>query len=212
MSIGLVPASTLEILDRTPPDQALILLLRHAAREPLPPGLPGDDVLLTSDGRVSARALGARIGAQLRTLHTSPVLRCVETARALVEGADVEMRVVEDAHLGAPGVYVEDSALAWSAWLRLGHAAVMAHLVAGDRLEGLAEPRRATARLVEHLLATAGGTPGVHVFVTHDALVAPAAAHLLGRTLEPDDWPEYLEALGLVKGPSVTATYRGWRR
>lgn len=212
MSIGLVPASTPELLDRIPPDQVLVLLLRHAAREPLPPGLPGDDVPLTAEGRASARALGAHIGARLRTLRTSPVLRCVETARLLGEGAGGEVAVVEDTHLGGPGVYVEDGARAWSTWLELGHTEVMARLVAGDRMDGLAEPRQATSRLVQHLLATAGGAPGVHVFVTHDSLVAPAAAHRLGRVLELAEWPEYLEALALVQGPRVTAVYRGWER
>lgn len=144
-------------------------------------------------------------------MHASPVRRCVETAESLVEGAGAEAAVVEDRHLGHPGVYVQEGPEAWSTWRSLGHERVMAHLVAGDHLVGLNDPVPASRRLVSHMRTTAGGRPGVHVFVTHDSLVITAAAHVLGVALGKADWPWYLEALVIVdRGDTATATYRAW--
>ena len=207
----ILPESTLTAVDYAPADGATLLLLRHSARGPLPAGESGYDVRLLPEGKALARTLGSRIGGLLATLHTSPVPRCVETAEALVEGAGVRLGIVEDTHLGHPGVYVADGEAAWETWQSLGHERVMAHLIAGDRLYGLADPVSASRRLAEHMRATAGGSPGVHVFVTHDSLVTTAAAHLLRRRIGMEDWPRYLEALVLVdRGDGLTATYRAW--
>ena len=206
-----IPPATLSALVNAPPERPTILLLRHSARGPIPPGQPGNDVLLLPEGKALARELGVTIGARLRTLHASPVPRCVETGECLAQGADFRAPVVEDRHLGHPGVYVVEGGGAWDTWQRLGHERVMAHLVAGDQLDGLTDPIPATQRLVEHMLSTAAGAPGIHVFVTHDSLVTTAAAHCLHRSLGKADWPWYLEALALVDaGTSVTATYRDW--
>lgn len=207
----IIPDRTLDVLRRTPIDRPLALLLRHSARGPIPPGEPGNDVLLTEEGKALARDLGVVIGERLRTLHASPVQRCVDTATALAAGACTNTQVVEDRLLGHPGVYVVEGGSAWTTWQQLGHERVMAHLVAGDRLDGLADPVPASQRLVDHMLARAGGEPGVHVFVTHDSLVTTAAAHSLRQTLGKPDWPWYLEALAVVdEGHRATASYRGW--
>lgn len=187
-----------------------LLLLRHAARGPLPEGLPGGDVPLLPEGVLASRALGERLRGRLATLHTSPVRRCVQTAEALREGAAWPGEPVPDPLLGAPGAFVEDAAVAWRHWLERGHEGVMAALVAGERLPGLADPPVAARRLFAHLVDIAGGRPGVHVFVTHDALLAPTIAHLLRRPLPPAEWPTFLEALALApRGEAWIATWRG---
>lgn len=210
MAPFILPDLTLRAVQEAPDDLATVLLLRHSARGPIPPGEPGNDVLLLPEGKALARTLGSAIGGRLRTVHASPVRRCVETAESLVEGAEVDAVPVEDRHLGHPGVYVEEGPDAWQTWQSLGHERVMAHLVAGDQLPGLTDPVPASRRLVGHMLATAGGQPGIHVFVTHDSLVTTAAAHVLGVPLGKADWPWYLEALVIVDGTRPRAAYRGW--
>ncbi|WP_426757467.1 hypothetical protein [Myxococcus sp. Y35] len=70
----------------------------------------------------------------------------------------------------------------------------MRHLATEDEaLPGMAKPEAAARFLVHHMLAVAGGKPGIHIFVTHDLLVASTAARLLGQPLGPKDWPWYLE-------------------
>ncbi len=86
----------------------------------------------------------------------------------------------------------------------------MKYLVSGQEpLSGMADPDAAARFLVQHMLATAGQEPGIHVFVTHDALVTAAAARLLGEQLTPTDWPWFLEgALFWRERGSVSVAYR----
>lgn len=70
----------------------------------------------------------------------------------------------------------------------------MAHLVSSDEpLPGMARSDEAARFLVQHMLAVANDTPGIHVFVTHDSLVTATAARLLNQPIWKDDWPWYLE-------------------
>lgn len=189
-----IPGSVLERLSRLRADQSVALLLRHSARGPLPPGQPGDHVPLTEHGRGLAISLGERLRGRLRSLHTSPVLRCVQTAEALREGAGAGREISLDFLLGNPGVYVRDGRLAWSNWQRLGHEGVIQHLMsAKDPLPGMHRPDVAARALVDHMLAMAAKAAGIHIFVTHDSLVTVTVARFLKRNLELCEWPTYLE-------------------
>jgi broad specificity phosphatase PhoE len=177
-------------------NQPVALLLRHSVRDDLPPGEAGNHVPITEIGRQLANELGERIGKRLCTLHTSPLIRCVQTAEALAYGAGSDAPIVRDTLLGDPGVFVIDGQRAWINWENLGHEAVMRHLVSSDdALPGMARPDPAARFLVHHMLSVAGNQAGLHLFVTHDSLVTATAARLLKTPLGPDDWPWYLEGV-----------------
>jgi broad specificity phosphatase PhoE len=205
-----IPPSMLRWLPRLPRNTPVAVLMRHSVRGPLPPGAAGNDVPITDVGVALARALGARLGTGLRSVHSSPLLRCVQTAEALCAGASVERSIHRDRLLGDPGIYVVDDVQAWPNWEQLGHEGVMAHLVGGDEpLPGMAAPDAAARFLVQHMLATAGSEPGYHVFVTHDSLVTATAARLLGQRLGKDAWPWYLEAAFFWReNGALVAAYR----
>lgn len=69
---------------------------------------------------------------------------------------------------------------------------------------GLA-PHEAAYRLAQHIARALVGSPaGVHVFVTHDAILYPTVARLL-----PDAgprWPDFLESAALY-GPATGPTF-----
>lgn len=189
-----IPPSMLRLLERAPADRAVVVLLRHSVRDHLPPGDAGYALPITEVGRRLALELGGRLGSRLRTLHASPLLRCVQTAKALAEGAGVPHDVVPNRLLGDPGVFVLDERRAWTNWERLGHEGVMRHLVSETTaLSGMARPDEAARYLVRSMLAEAASRPGVHVFVTHDSLVTATAACLLRTSISPGGWPWYLE-------------------
>lgn len=193
-----------------PADRPVALLLRHAERPELPVGLPGDDVPLTPRGRREAQALGEALGARLSGLSTSPVRRCVETAEAIRDGAGLVAVARPDPMLGAPGAFVEDADLAWSTWLAWGHQAVIEALV-GTRPTppGFADPAPAARRLACHVVAElAGAPPGIRVFVTHDVVLGPLAAHLLGRARNRGTWPRFLQGAWLwSEGDRIALAY-----
>lgn len=209
-----IPASVLRWLDVAPADRAVALLLRHSARPPLTPDDVGYHVPLTDDGVRIAEALGRHLGARLRTLHASPLLRCVQTAESLRAGAAQALDVQVDRLLGDPGVFVCDGRLAGPIWKGRGHESVVAHLVAAsDALPGMAAPDAAARFLVHHMLAVGAERPGVHVFVTHDSLVTATAARLLREPLGRAAWPQYLEGAFFWRDEATLHTaYRDARR
>ncbi|TXD39509.1 histidine phosphatase family protein [Lujinxingia vulgaris] len=189
-----IPPSVLRLIESAPEDRAVVILLRHSVRDELPLGDVGYDLPITDIGHQLAFELGGLFRGRLRTLHASPLVRCVKTAEALAKGADAAITVVCDPLLGDPGVFVVDGRRAWTNWEELGHEGVMRHLVTEtSALPGMARPDEAARFLVQSMLSAAADEPGVHVFVTHDSLITATAARLLGRKLGAADWPWYLE-------------------
>ncbi|ACY13401.1 histidine phosphatase family protein [Haliangium ochraceum] len=187
-----IPPSTLRLLGelRAP----VAVLLRHSVREGQPSRDVGYTLPITETGTRLAEALGAYLGERLRTLRTSPLPRCTQTAAALRAGAGVDIPITNDPMLGDPGAFVIDGRRAASNWQERGHESVMHHLVNGEgALPGMADPEAAARFLVQHMLGIVDDLPGVHVFVSHDALVMPTAARLLGTPMRTEDWPWYLE-------------------
>lgn len=205
-----IPRSVLRHLDHIPTDRPVAVLLRHSVREHLPPDEVGYELPITDIGRRLALELGERLSHRLRTLHTSPLPRCTETAEALANGAGVDLPIVTDRLLGDPGVFVLDGRRAWSNWENLGHGGVMDHLVTESAaLTGMAKPDQAARFLVQHMLGVASDRPGVHVFVTHDSLVTATAARLLGKRLGFEEWPGYLEgAFFWAEADGIHVAYR----
>jgi broad specificity phosphatase PhoE len=189
-----IPATTTRWMNEVPANRPVVLLLRHSVRPDLPPNDAGYTTLLTDDGVRLAEELGTRMGPALRSLHTSPFPRCVQTAEALRAGAGADLSIRKDHLLGDPGIYIVDNKVAGPIWKTRGHETVMSHLVeAHAPLPGMASPPAAARFLVHHMLAAAT-EPGLHVFVTHDSLITATAAHLLGIPFGKDAWPWYLEA------------------
>jgi broad specificity phosphatase PhoE len=192
----------------------LALLLRHAERPPLPTHEPGNEVALTVAGQEASRRLGQGLGKLLLGLNTSPVLRCQETALALREGAGAQCDVVQDSLLGDPGVFVVDPRQAWSSWMEWGPNNIARALMTGGAVPpGFADPGQATRRLAAHLCEHLPGTPGVHVFVTHDTLLGPFIAQAFGRVLDAQTWPGFLHGALLWRdGERQVLAYRDWTR
>lgn len=204
------PPSTLRHLEMVPKDRPVAILLRHSLRNELPSGEAGNTVPITTEGKRLAVRLGEILGGRLRRLHTSPVLRCVQTAECLNAGASTNHAIVRDSLLGDPGVYVLDPKLAWSNWTNLGHDGVMDHLATSLKvLPGMAPPAEAARRLARHVVDVAGDDAGLHVFVTHDLLVLATVARLVRKVMGPADWPWYLEGAFLWRAvDGIRVEYR----
>lgn len=189
-----IPRWMIAHLDRIPQDKPVAVLLRHSIRDRLPPGEAGNAVPITEDGKRLALNLGQMLKARLRTLHSSPVVRCMQTADMLKAGASSNVDIVPDQMLGDPGVFVVDGQLAWSNWQNLGHEGVVRHLISSnERLPGMARPDEAARLLVQHILAKTHGEPGLHIFVSHDILVMATVSWMLDKRLDMTDWPAFLE-------------------
>jgi len=195
---------------RTPTDRPVALLLRHAERPAITPGEHGTDLALTDHGRRTAELLGATLGPRILSLSTSPVRRCRETAEAIRRGAKLNLDITPDRLLGDPGVFVSDPDLAWTHWQTLGHEAVVEHLAHADQpLPGLAHAADAAHQLAQHLLHALHTSPpglhGLHIFVTHDAILYPTVSRIMHATYHP--WPVFLEAAALWQEAGSAIAY-----
>lgn len=189
-----VPPSMFRWLAVVPADRPVALLLRHSVRDELARDDVGYELPLNALGVGLARSLGAAMRGRVRSLRSSPVSRCVQTAELIGEAAAAGLAAVPDRMLGDPGAYVIDRELAGRNWLSMGSQGIMAHLAfRDDPLPGTEQPDAGARKLVRHMLAVAAGVPGLHVFVTHDILLAATAARFLGPPQEPQPWPRYLE-------------------
>ncbi len=174
-----------------PAHRPVVIFLRHAERPPLPAGANGDELALTDGGRRAAHALGAILGRRISSVTTSPVRRCRETAVAIMTGAGLALEVAVDRLLGAPGAFVADAEVAWENWQRLGNDGVIEHLARSDQLlPGMVAPAAAVGRLIDLVQRQLNEGAGLHVLVTHDAVLAPFVSRLLGPGQVV--WPDYL--------------------
>ncbi|MDM8546186.1 histidine phosphatase family protein [Candidatus Venteria ishoeyi] len=191
-----IPTSTLLWLKKVPADRPVALLLRHSVREPLPLNESCYHVPIIPEGRKLAIELGKQLSSRLKTLHSSPLLRCIQTSEALREGSGVEINIFPDRLLGDPGVYVLDDQQAGQHWQEQGHESMMLFLVNSEQvLSGMENPAFAAHLLVQHMLNITGTEAGIHVFVTHDSLVAATALRLLKQKITQYQCPEYLEGV-----------------
>jgi broad specificity phosphatase PhoE len=205
-----IPPSLIRDIANAPLNRPVALLLRHSARGPLPEGEHGNDVPITLSGKLSSEELGRQLGTRIRSLHSSPVPRCIQTANAVREGANAEMDVVVSRMLGDPGVFVLDGELAWGNWERLGHEEVMRCLVSeDDPLPGMAQPDEAARLLLRHMLASAGDSDGLHIFITHDSVITATVSRLQGKPHGSSDWPCFLE--GALFWQSEEGVHVGYR-
>lgn len=205
-----------QALTRLPPDRPVHLLTRHSVREEATHGFADYRLRLTPEGVALAEEWGARLDRPVAALYSSPVERCVDTARAMQRGArgkgliSDELAVKEVNVLVEPGSYVKDVNEAGPAFFRLGAVGfINRHLEEG--IQGVLSPAEGRAQLVRHFLDhdPEPGTLAVHV--THDTILAAFVAGLHDHVrIEHDDWPWMMEGLWLwFDGQELHWIWRG---
>ncbi|MCK6572209.1 histidine phosphatase family protein [Myxococcota bacterium] len=194
-----VPQGLLASVALAPP--RFVLLVRHADRQPIEPGDSGRHTALTEVGERRAIALGNALRPHLGWGLSSPIHRCLATARHL--GVEATTSNV----LGDPGPFVFDPGLGGQVFARMGTEAVVRSHIDGETF-GCMRPLVEGVRLLhERLIVELGrnGTSGCAV--SHDAIVMPLIAHFTGHRFR-DDWLEPLD--GIVVG-ETTVVWRGCR-
>lgn len=208
---------TLRLIKAIPGGLPVALLLRHSARDVIPDGDAGLAFPLNELGVRMCQKLGSELGGKVRSSRSSPVLRCTQTAKLISEAANFLEAVEIDSLLGGPGAYVLNEEIAWNNWLEKGNDGVIEHLVSGvGALPGMTDPSAAAIGLVGHMLRSAGSEHGLHLFISHDSIVAPTVARMFDEEFPQILWPEYLDAAAFWRErDGVQICYRGmcfWRQ
>lgn len=211
----------------------IYLLLRHAERNHITPGDKdfGAHVGLTDRGRRQAVALGKMIPAFGDAVYfSSPVGRCMETAKCIGEGR----KLAGFGNFAIPGVasgaavdsvnvtplvelgdfFVRDVP-AYEQTLREGfYEGICKWLESGEH--GAFWPLHERAEQMREMMFEKAQSR-FNVFVTHDAWIVPCLSHFCNLKFQPKCWMNFLTGLafelpekGNVKVTPITAMETGW--
>jgi hypothetical protein len=178
-----IPKTLLNDLERIPADRPVALLIRHAARFPIPDPARSLEILLTEEGVRDAEELGAIVGKSMPVgkglpagrLLAPPVDRCLSTANAIARGAGWQKQAQPDD--------------------RLSHAYIVPvweKVASGDTSKKVPLQVRI---ILDLLLESPLGRPRLDVMATHDSVVAVMANILLRAPVLAENWPGFLEGL-----------------
>ena len=208
-------ASILEQLALVPDGVDVALVIRHAEREDIPTGTFGHEVNLTAAGASAAEQMGAALSEyRALTVVSSPVPRCVQTAQAMLRGAGSTAEVVTDRRLGDPGAFVVDAKAAGPLFLDLPIPEIARRQFQDEMPPpGMRSTKEEVEILLELLASPLGEKGRLHVYVTHDVIMAILVARILRLPLEEIGWPGYLDGLLLWRsGGELHLFWKGNQR
>ena len=195
-----VPEAVTSIVDRLfliRPEANVSLVLRHAEREEIPRGSFGEDVRLTAAGVAQAEQLGSLLsGRELSVLRSSPLPRCIHTARAMARGAGWEAEPVPDRLLGDHGPFVVDSSVSGPLFLEVGIRELVRRQLSDRRpVPGMRSTAKGATLLLEMAAGDLGGNGLLNIHVTHDSILAVLVGHLYRLEVADFPWPGCLDGL-----------------
>ena len=204
-------ASILERVCAIPGGADVSLIIRHAEREDIPEGTFGYDVNLTAEGTQAAEELGAALSRMRAPIVlSSPVPRCVQTARAILRGAGSPAEVVTDRRLGDPGAFVVDAEAAGPLFLDLPAPEIARRqLQGGTTLPGMRPTPEGVEILLDLVASPLKKKGRLYMFVTHDIILSVFVASIFRLSLEETEWPGYLD--GLLLWRSDEQLHLSWR-
>ena len=189
--------SILERMASIPDGMDVSLVMRHAEREEIPAGTFGHDVSLTAQGIRAAEQLGLSLSDRRTiTAVSSPVPRCVQTAEAMLRGAGSPSKVATDQRLGDPGAFIVDPEISGPLFLELPIPEIARRqLHDAMPLPGMRTTVEAVEMLLELVTGSSGEQGRIHVYVTHDIILAVLVASIFRLSLDDIGWPGYLDGL-----------------
>lgn len=205
--------SLLPALDLLPADRPVALFTRHSIREPAKQGFAGYDIPLTPEGVRLAEAWGARLGRPLHGAWSSPVGRCVDTAKAMLAGAERhDLDITKHMQLVEPGCFVKDIRTVGPLFLQMGPVEFANHHFSVP-VRGVRSPAVGTLRLLDFVRGELGEPGTLTLFVTHDTILAACIYTLLEiDRIDQDDWPWMMEGAFLwFEEQEVHGIWRGKR-
>jgi broad specificity phosphatase PhoE len=193
--------SLVDDLQLVPEGASFAMLLRHAERGELKAGEVGENCLLTSKGRCDARDFGSLLArARITRVYSSPVLRCVDTGKEIIEGAGIDQRDVNVRKmLGDPGIYISNRFMASLSFKMYGNVGVIERYVKHGGLIGFMPLSRGSSLFMSDIFNDLSGQGSHNVYISHDMTLIPMISHYTGEHFGAEKWLDYLDGLILAK-------------
>ena len=172
----------------------IVKILRHGEREEHKKGSFGHDLQLTEKGRQEAFCLGQSMRDQLSfDIHTSPILRCVQTAEEILRGAG-KGRIILSNVLGDPGPFVTDCTRAGPVFLEKSVEEIAQALVNQETLPGLSSLEKG-ANIFLSYISQVNHFPCL--MISHDIIICLLACFLSKSKDVKGYMPGFLEGFSI---------------
>ena len=175
---------------------SLWLLIRHGEKVQPPKENPFVDVPLTQKGIEEATRFGSllknKFPNEIKGVHSSPKRRCVETSEAILKGIGDLEGFETSTLLGNPGPYVIDSKVAGQSYLKIRDKNIVKIQVEGTQIDGFRDVMGGSKLLLDYVLSRKPN-PGIHIFVTHDVVIAALVGSIIGYVVDIPEWVKYLQ-------------------
>lgn len=190
---------------------AKLLLIRHAERPEISENTVGNEVLLTEKGKADTRRFAQRLAGPVISIQSSPIERCRQTAEIIADVVGFQPdAIVANQDLGDPGFMIKEGAEAWVHWQEKGHQKVNEYLLSGSErwtgFENMDHAVRVFDSRIRQQLSLLG--EGMHIWITHDTILATYASRILPSRLAINQWPQYLGFISVeLKGGDFVYDY-----
>lgn len=174
---------------------ARLLLLRHAERPEIPENTVGNEVVLTEKGKADTQRFAQRLTGPVISIQSSPVERCKQTAEIIAEVVGFQPdAIATNQDLGDPGFMIKEGSEAWVHWQEKGHQKVSEYLLSGSEQWTGFEDLDCAVSVFDNRIRQQLFLPGegVHIWITHDTILATYASRILPSRLSINQWPQYL--------------------
>jgi len=180
-----------------PKAQGAAFIIRHAQRMPL---LTLEDVIaadLTPQGWDDAKAFGRRLGRSfsLQSIYCSPILRCIHTAEAILEGCPCSLPIRQHWWLFSPFLVPSNSNNSKP------QNEIAIHSSLHEAEKAITSLDKRNLRLILQRVKIPEQVNHLTLYITHDSTIAPLAGLLQGEDMVyVEDYPAYLEGILLTGG------------
>ena len=166
------------------------IFIRHSIKENPPVNQPYLDVPLTTEGVRLAEFFGQELREfELKTIITSPLRRCIDTAKSIRRGYEKDIPIIPSTMLGNPGPYVEDEDKAGETFLEVFPNNIVKKQVENEKLPGFRDISMGSKMILD--LLTECEPPSI--FITHDVIIAAFLGYLNGKYPDIEEWIDYLD-------------------
>lgn len=175
-----------------------VVCIRHGERNTIPPGEFGDNVSLSDAGIAAAVKFGSELSRfRISTVYTSPIPRCVQTAKCIQEGIGRDITIVGKNELGAPGLHIQDAEIAGKVLLKHGIRQFYDDYVQNRKIAGVNSKTKLKNAFLDFFRKTAGENQGISLYITHDLLIALFENACFNKVYGNDEWVGFLDGFVL---------------
>ncbi|MBO7463495.1 MAG: histidine phosphatase family protein, partial [Bacteroidales bacterium] len=180
-------------------------VIRHSNRDSVTNPKNHAEVLLNAEGEKRAREFGKKLAQEFTKIriYSSPIQRCIQTAKCIQEAFDDDSEVQLSTVLGEPGPYVfGDTA---ELFVTLGTVGVVEAIENGTPPPFNRKEEEGAKILLDFLRTETNKSDEntANVFITHDACIAPIIHCFTGEYFNKNHWIEFLGGLKIEFGEGL---------